>query len=122
MDLQDFKLYGLCIMRLRHQIQRALDSGRMRDGRVELESFCTAETDEIVDLLELYDLEDRTRAGLMEMLGELAADASLFVSGQIEFAFNEESELSLYLLAEEAEARSWEMQPAEREEPAAAVN
>ena len=98
MDLQDFKLYGLCVMRLKHQIALAKERGRMCNGRVALESFCTGEVEEIVDLLELYDLKDISRRALDAMLCELAEDASLFVREPIAFDYDESGELCLYLL------------------------
>ena len=101
MDLGDFKLYGLCIMRLRHQIALSKERGRMCMGRDVLESFCTGEVEEIVDLLELYDLQSRTREGLLKMLGELANDASLFVREPLAFDFDEQDKLCLYLLEAE---------------------
>ncbi len=115
MDFQDFKLYGLCVVRLKHQIALAKERGRMCDGRVALESFCTGEVEEIVDLLELYDLKvnmDDSRQGLGAMLEELAQDASLFVREPLAFDYDENGELCLYLLessqvkAHPAEART----------------
>ena len=112
MDLQDFKLYGLCVMRLKHQIALAKERGRMCNGRVALESFCTGEVEEIVDLLELYDLRDLkdiSRLALDAMLCELAGDASLFVREPLAFDYDESGDLCLYLL-EEAQVKA---EPAE---------
>ncbi|MCK4910039.1 MAG: hypothetical protein KAR83_00285 [Thermodesulfovibrionales bacterium] len=105
MDYQDFKLYGLCVMRLKHQIALARERGRMCNGRAVLESFCTGEVEEIVDLLELYDLKDNSRQGLSAMLEELAGDASLFVREPLAFDYDESGELCLYLL-EEAQVKA----------------
>jgi hypothetical protein len=97
MDLKDFKLYGLCIMRLKHQIKIAQEQGRMCGDRVLLESYCTGDIDDIIDILELYDLKERTREALMELLGEISDDVALFLKDhKIGFDFNEEDELCLY--------------------------
>lgn len=103
MDLQDFKLYGLCVMRLKHQIALAKERGRMCSGRAVLESFCTGEVEEIIDLLELYDLKankEDSRHALDAMLEELAEDASLFVREPLAFDYDESGDLCLYLLEE----------------------
>ena len=110
MDLKDFKLYGLCIIRLKHQIAQA--KGRMRDGRVLLESYCTGDLEEIVDILELYDLSPRTPEALVQKLGVLAADAALFVREPLGFDYNEEGELCIYLLEKD---RTLELSVAARE-------
>ena len=114
MDLGDFKLYGLCIMRLNHQISRAKEHGRMCGGRAVLESYCTGDVEDIVDLLELYDLAPRTTEALQSKLAELAADASLFVREPLAFDYNAEGELCIYLMAQATtdvpeDAPAWEM-------------
>lgn len=98
MDLKDFKLYNVCVMRLRHQIEIAHKGGRMSGGRTVLESYCTSDIEEIIDIHELYDIEDRTIEGVMKKLARVAGDASLFVKEKVEFDFSEEGELCLYLV------------------------
>jgi hypothetical protein len=67
-------------------------------GRAVLESFCTGDIEDIVDLLELYDLKVRTRMGLDAMLTELAEDASLFVQESLAFDYDESGDLCLFLV------------------------
>ena len=106
MDLKDFKLYNVCVMRLRHQIDIAQKNGKITGGRALLESYCTGDLEEIIDIHELYDIEDRTLEGVMRKLEGIAKDAALFVKENIEFGFNAEGHLCLYLVdsfAEDAE-------------------
>ena len=98
MDLKDFKLYNICVMRLRHQIEIAHKRGQVSGGRIVLESYCTSDVEEIIDIHELYDIEDRTLEGVMKKLARVAGDASLFVKEKVEFDFNTEGELCLYLI------------------------
>ncbi len=101
MDIKDLKINGLCVGRLKHQISIA----RSRDGKgrslnghgIVLESYNTGDIDDIIDILELYDIEDRNHETLVEKLKELAEDASLFVDETLEFGFNDEGHLCLYL-------------------------
>ena len=106
MDLGEFKLYGLCVERLKHQIKIASSSGRMSDMPVVLESYCTGDIEEIIELLELYDLEDKSHAGLMQRLSDLAKDAGLFIKEKIRFDYNEDGELCIYLLPKNVEVVS----------------
>ena len=108
MDLKDFKLYNLCIMRLKHQISIAREKGRVKDGRALLESYCTSDAEDIIDIHELYDIKDRSIEGVMSKLALIAADASLFAKEKIQFDFDEEGQLCLYLVtqtAKEAQAQ-----------------
>ncbi|MFC1769999.1 hypothetical protein ACFLZI_02980 [Nitrospirota bacterium] len=99
MDLKDFKLYGVCVERLKYQIKIAREQGRMCGKRVLLESYCTGDIEEITDILELYDLKDKTHEALMSMLSDLSDDVSLFLKDhRIGFDFNKEGELCLYWL------------------------
>jgi|Deesub1362A_J573_1020465.scaffolds.fasta_scaffold18628_1 hypothetical protein len=101
MSTMDFKLYGLCIERLKHQIKlaekRLEDSPHKYNGRVVLEGYETGDMEEIIDLLELYDIERKDLACLRERLSELAENASLLVRKRIEFDFDDEGMLCLYL-------------------------
>lgn len=100
MDFGDFKLYNLCIERLKHQIARA-KAARPDGGMAVLESYCTADPEEIIDILELYDLEERSMVAVMGKLEELASDASLFVGENIAFAFDASGDLCIYLVLSE---------------------
>jgi len=99
MDFGDFKLYNLCIERLKHQIARArAASPDGQGGMWVLESYCTGDPEEIIDIMELYDLKDRSLGAVMGKLAELASDASMFVGEKISFAFNADGELCIYLV------------------------
>jgi hypothetical protein len=118
MDLKDFKLYGLCIERLKHQIRLARDRERMPSDRknIVLESYLTGDPEEIIDLLELYDIKDRSLAGVMEKLDELAADASLFVHETLAFDMDENGELCICLVTGAKKAgKDAERDPGHRE-------
>ncbi len=101
MSNMDFKLYGLCIERLKHQIRLAEERVRRTphsfDGRVVLEGYETSDVEEIVDLLELYDIGEKDRVSLINKLQELAENASLLVRREIEFDFDSNGNLCLYL-------------------------
>jgi hypothetical protein len=102
MTMDEAKFYGLCIVRLKHQIglARQKSEGRaVSDGSRSylLESYCTGDIEEIIDILELYDIEDRSHAGLAEKLDELAFTASELVREKIHFGYTEKGELGIYV-------------------------
>lgn len=97
MNLENFKLYGVCVERLKHQLSLA----RKRVGdrivdRVVLEGYQTGDIDEIIDILEFYDIEAKTPAALQSKLEELAHDVSLFIKETIEFGYDDNGNLCLY--------------------------
>ncbi|MEW6410060.1 MAG: hypothetical protein AB1488_08105 [Nitrospirota bacterium] len=99
MDIKDLKINGLCIGRLKHQISIArarIEREGLNGHGIVLESYNTGDIDDIIDILELYDIEDRNHETLVEKLKELAEDASLFVDETLEFGFNDEGHLCLY--------------------------
>ncbi len=110
--MEDVKIYGVCLVRLAHQISIAKDrvagNGNGSEDRVLLESYCTGDIDEIVDILELYDLEERTDTALREKLQELAYTVSLLARSTISFDYTEEGHLGLYLVVEDAARRESE--------------
>jgi hypothetical protein len=91
----DAKIYGLCLERIKHQILNARTRG---EGKVLLETYCTTDTGEIVDILELYDLEERTDEGLWEKLSELAFTVSLLVGHTLEFGHGPDGEIGLFVV------------------------
>lgn len=95
MNPENFKLYGLCIERLKHQLALARERVRERD-RVVLEGYQTGDIDEIIDILELYDIEEKTLEKLQEKLEDLAHDASIFIKETIEFDYDDNDNLCLY--------------------------
>lgn len=90
------KIYGLCLERLRYQIKKAREKGSI-SGDYLLEGYNTGEIDEIIDILELYDLEERSYHGLMQKLDDLAYTVSLLTQENLFFDFTEEGHLGLYL-------------------------
>ncbi len=97
------KIYGLCLERLKHQISIArsrIEKGHEEDTReIVLECYNTGNVDDIIDILELYDIGDDKRIDtLKDKLDELAYTASLLVREKVKFGFSEEGELCLYLV------------------------
>ncbi len=101
MNIEGIKIYGICLERLQHQIMVAnsrVEKENIQDkDRIELECYNTGEIDDIVDILELYDIKDEGLETLKEKLKELADDVSLFMRETIEFGFSDNGYLSLYL-------------------------
>lgn len=93
----DAKIYGLCLERIKHQIFNARTRG---EKKVLLETYCTAETGEIVDILELYDMEDKTDEGLWEKLSELAFTVSVLIGHKLEFGYGPDGEIGLFVVFE----------------------
>jgi len=106
------KVYGICLERLELQVKNA-KSRIKKDPSVynpekgfALESYNTGDMDEIVDLLEIYDVPDKKRETIMKKLAEVAYSASLLVGETVEFGFCEEGFLCLYLKLSEKEKYS----------------
>lgn len=94
------KIYGLCLERLRYQIknakQRIHGNGRHADKFL-LECYNTGEIDDIIDILELYDVKERTSEQVKEKLDELSYTVSVLTSEALSFGFTEKGYLGLYL-------------------------
>jgi hypothetical protein len=90
------KIYGLCLERLRHQINKAKEKGSI-SGDYLLEGYNTGDIDDIIDILELYDLEERSYDGLMQKLDDLAYTVSVLTQEKLFFDFTEEGHLGLYI-------------------------
>ncbi|UCE78449.1 MAG: hypothetical protein JSV13_08020 [Nitrospiraceae bacterium] len=101
MKIEGVKIYGICLERLQHQIMVAksrIEKENLQDkDRIELECYNTGEIDDIVDILELYDIKDEGVETLKEKLKELADDVAIFIRETIEFGFSDNGHLSLYL-------------------------
>ncbi|GAB4489252.1 MAG: hypothetical protein OHK006_20690 [Thermodesulfovibrionales bacterium] len=93
------KIYGLCLERLKHQIRLAKQRREhgLQAGRIVLEGYNTADLEEIVDLLELYDME-RTGPALAEKLEDLAFTASVLTREELSFGYDAKGHLCLYLV------------------------
>src|SRR5512139_984053 len=104
--MDELKIYGMCLGRLRYQIGRAKGSARIHDrqvpARILLESYNTSDIDDLVDILELYDLEGRDWESLREKLEDLAQTVSALASETVMFDLTDEGHLGLYLLSGEA--------------------
>jgi len=99
--MDDAKIYNVCLQRVKFQITNAkqrLNSTFPSVSRLALESYNTGDIEEIIDILELYDLDDRTREGLSEKLEDLAYTVSVLVRDKITFDYDEKGNLGLYLL------------------------
>ncbi len=95
------KIYGICLERLNHQINIA----KSRDGkgphqhkeRIILESYNTGDLDEIIDILELYDVENRTLEAVKERLNDIAYTISLITRETLTFDLDHNGLWGLYL-------------------------
>jgi len=98
--MEGIKIYGLCLERLKYQIAKAylrIEKDRVGNGLpLLLESYNTGNPEEIIDILELYDLENRTCAGLNEKLEDLAYTLSELLREKITFGYTREGHLGLY--------------------------
>ena len=96
--MDEVKIYGLCLGRIKHQLNIA---GKRRaetsaQGNVLLESYYTSNIDDLIDILDLYDIEDRTWDGLMNKLDDLAQTVSALMRKTLMFAITDEGHLGLY--------------------------
>ncbi len=93
--MDDVKIYGLCLERLRYQITNARKRMNGQD-RFILECYNTGEIDDIIDILELYDIAEKTQEHLSKKLDELAYTASLLVRESLTFDYTDDGHLGLY--------------------------
>lgn len=94
------KIYGLCLERITHQIINAKQKvywGKQHNGPILLESYNTADIEDIIDILELYDIEERTNEGLKKELENLAYTVSVLMREVLSFDYTEEGHMGLYL-------------------------
>ena len=94
------KISGLCLGRIAHQIRIAnqrISGGHPHNGLILLESYNTGDIEDIIDILELYDIEARTNEGLKEKLEDLAYTVSEFMREVLFFDYTEEGHMGLYL-------------------------
>lgn len=98
--MDEVKIYGLCLGRIKYQLnivgkRRAEKSAQ---GNVLLESYYTSNIDDLIDILDLYDIEDRTWDGLMNKLDDLAQTVSALMRKTLMFAITDEGHLGLYFV------------------------
>lgn len=94
------KIYGLCLERIAHQIriaEQTTQGGQQHNGLILLESYNTGDIEDIIDILELYDIEARTHEGLKEKLEDLAYTVSALMREALFFDYTEEGHMGLYL-------------------------
>ena len=103
--MDEGKIYNICLQRVKFQITNALqrlNNATPPPDRFILESYNTGDVEEIIDILEIYDLEDRTSAGLAEKLEDLAYTVSALARRKIAFDYDEKGNLGLYLVTDES--------------------
>lgn len=100
-NMEGVKIYGLCLERLNHQIKNAKnrikEDRHQPEDRVLLECYNTCEPDDIIDILELYDIEERTPERVEEKLKDLAYTVSSLTREALTFDFSYNGHLGLYL-------------------------
>jgi hypothetical protein len=110
--MEGVKIYGLCLERLRHQITNARRRGESEERgfqrRILLESYNTGELEEIIDILELYDVEERTEEIVRQKLEDLAYTVSELVRETISFDYTDEGYLGLYIALKETAGLPYE--------------
>lgn len=103
----ELKIYGLCLIRLKHQIRIAKDKAEslaFPAPQALLESYNSGAIDDIIDILELYDLEEQTFDEVWKKLDDLAYTVSVLTGETLSFGFSEEGHLGLYLALNETAA------------------
>jgi len=98
--LIDGKFYGMCLVRVEQQLSLAearIKEGKERNSdRVLLESYCSADPEDICDILEIYDLQNMDEASLFEKLEELADTVSILTKSSLSFGYSEEGHIGLF--------------------------
>lgn len=111
--MENAKVYNVCLERVKFQVGNArkrLNGGVPPGGRLILESYNSGEFDDIVDILEIYDIKERTEECLREKLDDLAYTVSVLVNEKVCFDYNDGGDLCLYLLiADSCEEKFTEM-------------
>ncbi len=100
--MEDFyKIYGVCLERTKHQIRIAKNKIKNETHQSQdcylLECYNTGDIDDIIDILELYDVEERTYQQITEKLDDLAYTISILTQERLFFDFTHEGYLGLYL-------------------------
>lgn len=109
------KIYGLCLERLEFQIglakRRVDDSYQSAQGLILMECYNTGDVEDLIDIMELYDIEGRTLDAVKQKLEELEYTVSVLLREQIRFGFTEEGHLGLYLAIPEGVSGDREEMP-----------
>jgi hypothetical protein len=99
--MENAKIYGLCLERLKYQIGNAkkrLHSGP--EDNVLLECYNTGEFEDIIDILELYDVTAPTFEQVREKLEDLAYTVSTLLQETLYFDLTIDGHFGLYLSIE----------------------
>ncbi|MBF0330061.1 MAG: hypothetical protein HQL10_12965 [Nitrospirae bacterium] len=92
------KIYGMCLGRLKHQINIAkAKENHPSPENILLESYNTGDMEDIIDILELYDIEERNFDGLSTKLDELSFTVSTLLCERLFFDYTAQGELGLHL-------------------------
>ena len=103
--MDNAKIYGICLERLKYQIRLAKHRVKACTGEgdpILLECYNTGRIEDIIDILELYDVEEKTNAKLREKLEELACSISELSREVLMFDYTEKGHLGLYLSVNKA--------------------
>ncbi len=99
--MDNAKIYNVCLERVKFQVSNArkkLNGGVPPGGRLILESYNSGDFDDIVDILEIYDIKERTEECLREKLDDLAYTVSVLVNERVCFDYNDKGNLCLCLV------------------------
>lgn len=100
MKYEGLKIYGICLERLAHQIRLAKERVKGIDTvpeKIVLECYFTSDVEDIIDIIELYDIEDKRWETVKAKLHDLSQDLSLMMRESLEFGISEDGDLCLYL-------------------------
>ncbi len=100
MKYEGLKIYGMCLERLAHQIKLAKERVKNMETvpeRIVLECYFTSDVDDIIDIIELYDVQDKKWETVKTKLDDLSQDISLMMREHLEFDISEDGNLCLYL-------------------------
>jgi hypothetical protein len=114
--MDEAKIYNVCLQRVKFQITNAkkrLNGFVPPEGRLVLESYNTGDIDEIIDILEIYDLDRHTREGLDEKLEDLAYTVSVLVKESVAYDYDEKGNLGLYFILNKRAGEAYDEADAE---------
>jgi hypothetical protein len=113
--MEAVKIYGLCLERLEFQIslakKRVNGSALSPERLVLMECYNTGDVEDIIDIMELYDIDERTLDAVKSKLEELEYTVSVLLREQISFSFTERGHLGLYLAVSDSIAEEREETP-----------
>ena len=114
--MDEAKIYNVCLQRVKFQITNAkkrLNGFAPPEGRLVLESYNTGDIDEIIDILEIYDLDRHTREGLEEKLEDLAYTVSVLIKETVAYDYDEQGNLGLYFILKKRAGEEYDEADAE---------